>query len=81
MTALQLLISLHMCDYMCSQLGSKWPLSSEFYSALACFEKCVLKGPRAGASPETYESLVKSLVKSLVLPGEITESIDQVESG
>ena len=76
-TALQLLISLHMCDYICSQHGSKWPLSSESFSALACFEKRVLKGPRAGASPETYESLVKSLV----LPGEITESIDQVESG
>ena len=66
-----------MCDYMCSQHGPKWPLSSESFSALACFEKRVLKGPRAGASPETYESLVKSLA----LPGEITESIDQVESG
>ena len=77
MTALQLLISLHMCDYMCSQHGSKWPLSSESFSALACFEKRVLKGPRAGASPDTCESLVKTLV----LPGEITASIDQVESG
>ena len=60
--------------FLHSQSG---PLSSESFSALACFEKRVWKGPRAGASPETYESLVKSLV----LPGEITASIDQVETG
>ena len=76
-TALQLLISLHMCDYMCSQHGSKWPLSQNPSVLWLALRSAFEKGPRAGASLETYESLVKTLV----LPGEITESIDQVESG